>query len=71
MLEAVRRTYDAMPAPKWVIASGACARDGHVFKGSYAVIGALSEVLPVDLYIPGCPPGPMALIKGFLALMGA
>jgi Ni,Fe-hydrogenase III small subunit len=70
MLEAVKRTFDATPSPKWVIASGACARDGHVFKGSYAVVGGLSEVLPVDLHIPGCPPSPMALLKGFLALMG-
>ncbi len=71
MLEAVKRTYDAMPAPKWVIASGACARDGHVFRGSYAIVGGVSEVLPVDLHIPGCPPSPNTLLKGFLALMGA
>ena len=70
MLEAVLRTYDATPSPKWVIASGACTRDGHVFKGSYAVVGGLSEVLPVDIYIPGCPPSPTALLKGVLALMG-
>ena len=70
MREAVKRTYDATPSPKWVIASGACARDGHVFKGSYAVIGGLSGVLPVDIHIPGCPPSPMTLLKGFLALMG-
>jgi len=62
MLEAVNRTYDATPSPKWVIASGACARDGHVFKGSYAVVGGLGEVLPVDIYIPGCPPSPTALL---------
>ena len=70
MLEAVRRTYDATPSPKWVIASGACARDGHVFRGSYAVVGGVGEVLPVDIYIPGCPPSPTALLKGVLALMG-
>ena len=69
MEEAVRRTYDATPAPKWVIASGACARDGHVFKGAYAIVGGVGEVLPVDLYIPGCPPSPLTLIKGVLALM--
>ncbi len=71
MREAVQRTYDATPAPKWVIASGACARDGHVFKGSYAIVGGVGDVLPVDLYIPGCPPSPKVLLKGFLALMGA
>ncbi len=69
MREAVERTYAAMPAPKWVIASGACARDGHVFKGSYAIVGGVGDVLPVDLYIPGCPPSPTALLKGLLALM--
>jgi len=71
MLQAVQRTYDATPAPKWVIASGACARDGHVFKGSYAIVGGVADVLPVDLHIPGCPPSPKALLKGFLALMGS
>jgi Ni,Fe-hydrogenase III small subunit len=70
MLEAVQRTYDATPSPKWVIAAGACARDGHVFKGSYAVVGGLSQVLPVDIHIPGCPPSPATLLKGFLALIG-
>jgi len=69
MRQAVQRTYDATPAPKWVIASGACALDGHVFKGSYAIVGGLAEVLPVDLHIPGCPPSPTALLKGVLALM--
>ena len=56
MREALERTYAATPAPKWVVAAGACARDGHVFKGSYAVVGGVGEVVPVDLYIPGCPP---------------
>ncbi len=69
MREAVERTYDATPAPKWVIASGACALDGHVFKGSYAIVGGVGDVLPVDIHIPGCPPTPTALLKGVLALM--
>ncbi len=69
MREAVERTYDATPAPKWVIASGACALDGHVFKGSYAIVGGVGDVLPVDVHIPGCPPSPTALLKGVLALM--
>ncbi len=69
MREALQRTYAATPAPKWVIASGACARDGHVFKGSYAIAGGVADVLPVDLFIPGCPPSPKALLQGLLALM--
>jgi Ni,Fe-hydrogenase III small subunit len=71
MREALRRTYDATPAPKWVVASGACAADGGVFAGSYAIAGGgASSVVPVDLVIPGCPPSPAALLKGLLALMG-
>jgi Ni,Fe-hydrogenase III small subunit len=69
MREALERTYAATPAPKWVIAAGTCARDGHVFRGSYAVVGGVAEVVPVDLYIPGCPPTPTALLKGLLAVM--
>jgi Ni,Fe-hydrogenase III small subunit len=69
MREALLRTYDATPAPKWVIASGACAIDGHVFKGSYAIVGGVADALPVDIHIPGCPPSPRALLKGVLALM--
>src|SRR3984885_3026056 len=69
MREALERTFAATPAPKWVIASGACARDGHVFAGSYAIVGGVGDVLPVDLYIPGCPPSPNALLRGLLAVM--
>ena len=69
MSEALRRTYDATPSPKWVIASGACAADGGVFAGSYAVAGGVPDVVPVDLVIPGCPPSPTVLLKGLLALM--
>jgi Ni,Fe-hydrogenase III small subunit len=71
MREALKRTYDATPAPKWVVAAGGCAADGGVFAGSYAIAGAASSVVPVDLVIPGCPPRPAALLKGLLALMGA
>ena len=67
--EALERTYAATPAPKWVIAAGACALDGHVFKGSYAVVGGAGEVVPVALHVPGCPPTPTALLKGLLAVM--
>ena len=55
MREALQRTYDAVPNPKWVVAVGDCARDGGCFAGSYAVVGGVSEVVPVDLHIPGCP----------------
>ena len=69
MREALQRTYDAVPGPKWVVAVGDCARDGGCFAGSYAVVGGVSEVIPVDLHIPGCPPTPMAMLQGLLALL--
>ena len=69
MREALERTYAATPAPKWVIASGACAKDGGVFRGGYAVVGGVGEVVPVDLYVPGCPPRPATLLKALLALL--
>lgn len=69
MAEALKRTYDATPAPKWVVAVGDCARDGGCFAGSYAVLGGVLAVVPVDLYIPGCPPDPAALLRGILALL--
>jgi NADH-quinone oxidoreductase B subunit len=69
MQEALQRTYDAMPAPKWVVAVGACALDGGLYAGSYACVGGVSAVVPVDLHIPGCPPSPATLLKGLLALM--
>lgn len=69
MAEALKRTYVAMPEPKWVIAVGDCARDGGCFAGSYAITGGVSAVLPVDLHIPGCPPNPTQLLQGLLALL--
>jgi Ni,Fe-hydrogenase III small subunit len=69
MREALKRTYDATPGPKWVIAAGACALDGGLYAGSYACAGGVSDVIPVDLHIPGCPPTPISLIKGLLALV--
>jgi Ni,Fe-hydrogenase III small subunit len=69
MREALLRTHNAMPDPKWVIAVGGCAVDGGIFKGSYACMGGVAAVLPVDLHIPGCPPSPTALLKGLLALL--
>ena len=69
MREALLRTYDATPNPKWVVAVGDCARDGGCFAGSYAVVGGVSEVIPVDLHISGCPPAPLAMLRGLLALL--
>ena len=69
MSEALRRTYDAMPAPKWVVAVGDCARDGGLFAGSYAVEGGAAKIVPVDLHIPGCPPTPLALLRGLVSLL--
>lgn len=69
MREALERTYNATPAPKWVVAAGDCAYDGGCFAGSYAVVGGVSQVVPVDLHIPGCPPSPETLLKGLVALM--
>jgi Ni,Fe-hydrogenase III small subunit len=69
MREALLRTYDATPGPKWVVAAGTCALDGGIFSGGYACIGGVSAVIPVDLHIPGCPPTPMALLRGLVALM--
>jgi len=69
MREALERTYAATPDPKWVVAVGDCARDGGMFAGSYAVAGGVSQVVPVDLHIRGCPPSPTALLKGLLALV--
>ena len=71
MREALARTYHATPDPKWVVAVGDCALDGGLFSGSYAVIGGVSAVVPVDLHIPGCPPRPMQLLKGLLSLLEA
>ena len=69
MAEALKRTYDAMPAPKWVVALGDCALDGGCFAGSYAIAGGVSAVLPVDLHIAGCPPAPIDILSGLLALL--
>lgn len=71
MREALERTYAATPAPKWVIAAGACALDGGLYSTSYACAGGVSDVIPVDLHIPGCPPAPITLIKGLLTLVAA
>lgn len=69
MREALTRTYQATPDPKWVVAVGDCATDGGIFSGSYAVVGGVSGVVPVDLHIRGCPPRPIQLLQGLLTLL--
>jgi Ni,Fe-hydrogenase III small subunit len=69
MREALERTWAATPAPKWVVAVGGCAKDGGCFAGSYAVAGGVSDVIPVDLHVPGCPPRPIEILRGLLALL--
>ena len=71
MALALRRTYDAMPEPKFVITLGDCALDGGAFKDSYYTAGGVKEVLPVDLHIPGCPPSPLTIIKSLLDFLSA
>jgi Ni,Fe-hydrogenase III small subunit len=69
MREAVERTWRAAPDPKWVVAVGDCGADGGVFAGSYAVVGGVSAVVPVDMVIRGCPPTPKQLLQGLLSLL--
>ena len=69
MREALQRTYEATPNPKWVVAVGDCAVDGGLFAGSYACVGGVHGVVPVDLHIRGCPPTPTQLLAGLLALI--
>lgn len=69
MQAALQRTYEATPAPKFVLAVGDCAKDGGEFGESYATCGGVSRVIPVDGVIAGCPPTPLELMKGILALM--
>ncbi len=69
MRDALLRTYQATPDPKWVIALGTCAVDGGIFAGSAAVAGGVSDVVPVDLHIRGCPPSPSQILQGLIALL--
>jgi len=69
MENAARKTYDAMPSPKYVIAVGDDACDGGIYKGTYAVLGGADKLFPVDLKIPGNPPTPTQILAGLLALM--
>lgn len=69
MEEALRQSYTATPSPKLVVAVGACGCNGGIFEGSYAVTGAVDAVIPVDAYIPGCPPTPAMLLTGILQVI--
>jgi NADH-quinone oxidoreductase B subunit len=65
----LKRLYDQMPSPKFVVAVGACAYDGGVFKDSYALRKGAKDVVPVDVYVPGCPPRPEAILHGIVKLL--
>lgn len=67
MAPVLRQVYDQMPDPKWVISMGACASSGGMFN-NYALVQGVDQVVPVDMYIPGCPPGPQSLMHGILTL---
>jgi NADH-quinone oxidoreductase B subunit len=69
--ERLRRIYEQMHEPKFVVAIGSCALSGGVFRGCYNCMGGISEVIPVDAYIPGCPPRPEAIIDGVVKLLGS
>src|SRR3990167_10731471 len=71
MVTALKRTFDAIPEPKLVVAVGDCGCDGGIFGESYASCGRVSNVIPVDWVIPGCPPTPVAIIQGILTAIRA
>jgi len=70
LVDAAVRTYEAMPEPRLVVAAGACAVGGGVFAHTYAAHGSADAVLPIDVYVPGCPPRPEAIIHGLLMAVG-
>ena len=67
--ERLLRTYEQMPEPKFVVSVGTCSISGGVFEGGYNIIGSVDDVIPVDVYIPGCPPRPEAIIDGIVQLL--
>lgn len=69
MVIALKKTYDAVPGPKFVITAGDCALGGGIFKGAYYVAGGVQDILPVALHIPGCPPPPIEIIRRLLAFL--
>ncbi len=69
--ERLLRTYDQMPEPKFVMAVGSCGTSGGVFHGCYNIIGGIEEVLPVNVFVPGCPPRPEAIIDGMVQLLNS
>lgn len=66
---ALKKTYIATPEPRLVVACGDCTIDGGIYKGSYAVTNGVANVIPVDCYISGCPPSPLRIIEGLIALL--
>lgn len=70
METALLRTYEAMPEPRLVVAAGACPRDGGIFGASYACRGGIAGLLPVDVWVPGCPPEPLDILRGILTAVG-
>jgi Ni,Fe-hydrogenase III small subunit len=71
VLDRLKRIYEQMPNPKFVVAIGACACSGGVFEGNYNVIGGVDKIIPVDVYVPGCAPKPEAIIDGVAKLLKA